>query len=173
MSRNRLIDAKQYSMSQDKKIVPEGKRKNHIGSILPPLAHNTSHIEDSDIDKKYRVLPKIGDNTVTLLKEHGERRKKYEELSKIADIYDDYDNGMNAHLAGIEVEDSEKKLGISSKTRYTHDNKYPKGGKSIKNKKNNNKKSEKIGKNKNKNKNNNKSKKTFRARKHRSTHRHK
>lgn len=171
MSRSRLIDAKQYSMSQDKKILPEGKRKNHIGSILPPLAHNTSHIEDSDIDKKYRVLPKIGDNTVTLLKEHGERIKKYEDLSKIADLYDDYDNGMNAHRAGIEVKESEKKLGISSETRHKYDNKYPKGGKSIKNKKNNNKKSEKIGKNKNNNKN--KSKKTLRARKHHSTHRHK
>lgn len=169
MSCRRLNDAKQYSMSQYKKIVPEGKRKNHIGSILPPLAHNTSHIEDSDIDKKYRVLPKIGDNTVTLLKEHGERIKKYEDLSKIADLYDDYDNSMNAHRAGIEVKDSEKKLGISSETRYTH--KYPKDGKSIKNKKNNNKKSEKIGKNKNKS--NNKSKKTLRARKHHSTHRHK
>lgn len=160
MSR-RLIAAKQFSTSQENKIVPEGKRKNNIGIILASLADNTPHIDDSDFYKKYSKLPKIGDDIKTSLKEHEEKRKKYDELSKIFENYHNYDNGINAHLAEIELKDSENKLGISSETKYQ----CKKGGKSIKNKKNSNKKSEKVGKKKNKNKNKN----TIRLRKHRST----
>jgi hypothetical protein len=163
MSRNRIYDAQKFSSSEHIKIGPEGKRKNHKGVKLSPLTNNTPHIEHTDFDKKPRPLPKIEDNIETLLKEHGERRKKYEELKNIADINDDYFNGMNAHHAGIDLKDYENKLGISSDTRH----KYLKGGKSRKSRKSGNKKSEKVGKNKNKNK------KTLHMRKNRSTQRRK
>ena len=75
MSRNRIYDAQKFSSSEHIKIGPEGKRKNHKGVILSPLTNNTPHIEHTDFDKKPRPLPKIGDDTETLLKEHAERRK--------------------------------------------------------------------------------------------------
>jgi hypothetical protein len=125
MLHSRIYAAKNFSSSQENKIRPEGKRKSHIGSILSPFTNNTPHIENTNFNKKYSILPKIEDDIETLLQEHGEIRKKYEELSEIADIHNVYENGMYAYLMDDKLKYSEKKLGISRETRH----KYLKGSK--------------------------------------------
>ena len=85
-------------------------------------------------DNKNSVLPKIGVNTTDLLKQHGKAKEKHAALEKIAEINgDDYFNSMEAHSQLINVKDLEKKLGISSNTKYNI-NKSPNGGKTRKNK---------------------------------------
>jgi hypothetical protein len=131
MSR-RLFEAKNYSDSVNNKRPP---RK------LPQLTDTPKH---NDFDKIH--LSKIGPNTTDLLKQYEQAKKEHAELEKIAENNSDYYNNMEAHLAKKHYEELEKKLHISSDTRYP----YRKGGKSIKSRKN-------------------KNKKTLRVRKHRST----
>jgi hypothetical protein len=119
MSCSIFIAAKNFSTSQENKIFPEGKRKTHIGIILTPLTNNIPHIKDTNFGKKYRILPKIGKDTKNLLQEYAERRKKYEELSKISENDSVYENCMNSHIASIELKDSENKLCISPETRIS------------------------------------------------------
>jgi hypothetical protein len=128
MSRTRIIEAQNYSRN--------GKSK------LPPIPH--ANIKHSNFDTV--PLPKTN-NTTDLLKQHGQAKKEHEEWQKIYEINpNDEDIGRQAHMKGNQVKELEKKLHISSDTRYP----YRKGGKSIKSRKN-------------------KNKKTLRVRKHRST----
>jgi hypothetical protein len=133
MSRTRIIEAQNYSNSVNNKRPP---RK------LPRLTDTPKH---NDFDKI--PLFNIGPNTTDLLKQHAQAKKEHEEWQKIYEINpNDEDIGRQAHMKGDEVKELEKKLHISSDTRYP----YRKGGKSIKSRKN-------------------KNKKTLRVRKHRST----
>jgi hypothetical protein len=124
---SRFLEAQKYSRNRKSK--------------LPPIPH--ANIKHSHFDTV--PLPKTN-NTTDLLKQHAQAKKEHEELEKIAENNSDYDIDMQSHMKGHQVKELEKKLHISSDTRYP----YRKGGKSIKSRKN-------------------KNKNTLRVRKHRST----